>query len=207
VTEAPHLEVFADITCPFAHVGLRRLLTRRRELGREDLRLWVRAWPLELVNGEPLAADAVAHKVDQLRVQVAPDLFTGLDPATFPATSLPALGLVERAYEVDVAVGEQASLLLRDALFEEGRDIAEVEVIDDVARHLGMPTGRRDGFDRVVTDWHEGQRRGVLGSPHFFVGGQGWFCPALDISHVDGELRVEHDLERFEHFVDACFGA
>src|SRR3954464_13451066 len=47
------IEVFADVACPFTHVGLCRLVARRRE-SNSDAVLWVRAWPLELVNGEPL---------------------------------------------------------------------------------------------------------------------------------------------------------
>lgn len=49
------VEVFADLGCPFTHVGLRRLLARRAELARDEPVLLVRAWPLELVNGQPLA--------------------------------------------------------------------------------------------------------------------------------------------------------
>jgi hypothetical protein len=45
------VEVFADVSCPFAHVGLRRLVEQRDKLARDDIVLRVRAWPLELVNG------------------------------------------------------------------------------------------------------------------------------------------------------------
>ncbi len=107
------LEVFADVGCPFAYVGLRRLLARRDELGRDDVVLRVHAWPLELVNGVPLDPAFIAEEVDVLRDTVAPDLFAGFDPAAFPASSLPAMDLVQSAYEVDVATGEQVSLALR----------------------------------------------------------------------------------------------
>ena len=73
------VEVFAEITCPFAHVGLRRFVVRREASGRAAPVLWVRAWPLELVNGEPLDPDVVARHVDELRERVAPDLFRGFD--------------------------------------------------------------------------------------------------------------------------------
>ena len=36
------------------------------------------------------------------------------------------------------------------------------------------------------TDCERGKVRDVQGSPHFFVGDQGWFCPSLDIAH-DGQ--------------------
>ena len=50
----PVIEVFADVACPFTHIGLRRLVEQRAALGRDDVTLLVRAWPLELVNGKPL---------------------------------------------------------------------------------------------------------------------------------------------------------
>ena len=71
------IEVFADVTCPFTHVGLRRLVDLRTQLGRPDVHLRVRAWPLEIVNGQPLDPDFIAEEVDDIRGQVAPDLFEG----------------------------------------------------------------------------------------------------------------------------------
>ncbi len=114
------IEVFADMVCPFTHVGLRRLSVARR--GREHLRdVRVRAWPLEYLNGAPLASDLVGKEIDALREQIAPDLFIGFDAATFPRTSIPAFGLVAAAYAVDDLTGEVMSLALRDASSSEGR--------------------------------------------------------------------------------------
>ena len=94
------VEVFADVCCPFTHVGLRRLVQRRDEVG-GDLELVVRAWPLELVNGAPLDGDLIAEEIEELRKQVAADLFVGFDRGRFPATSLPALELAAAAYRHD----------------------------------------------------------------------------------------------------------
>jgi predicted DsbA family dithiol-disulfide isomerase len=58
------LEVFADVLCPFTHVGLRRLISERARRGRDDVVVRVRAWPLELVNGEPLSAALVTDSTD-----------------------------------------------------------------------------------------------------------------------------------------------
>ena len=57
------VEVFADVVCPFAHVGLRRFVARRAELGRSRPLLLVRAWPLELVNAKPFDPASVARNV------------------------------------------------------------------------------------------------------------------------------------------------
>ena len=35
----PVVEVFADVLCPFAHVGIRRFVERRHAAGRDDVRL------------------------------------------------------------------------------------------------------------------------------------------------------------------------
>jgi predicted DsbA family dithiol-disulfide isomerase len=200
------IEVFADVLCPFAHVGLRRLVDRRRELGSHEL-LRVRAWPLELVNGHPLGVGLVAEEVEELRGQVAPDLFAGFDATRFPTTSLPAFTLVGSAYTRGTQLGERVSLAVRDALFEEGRDIASTEVLDDVAAAHGLEPIAGVDREAIVADWEEGKRRGVLGSPHFFLGDEGFFCPALDIKRVGDHLRISADPAGFEAFTNRAFAA
>ncbi|HET7490092.1 MAG TPA: DsbA family protein [Acidimicrobiales bacterium] len=199
----PTLEVFADVRCPFTHSGVRRLLERRREAG-ADVVLRFRAWPLELVNGEPLDPALVAEEVDAIRDQVRGDLFAGFDPGRFPATSLPALALADAAYGVDVATGEGVSLALRDACFEQGRDIADAEVLRQIAGAHGVG-GPIDDQHGVVRDWKEGQERGVEGSPYYFVGEAGFFCPALHIEKVDGRFRLANATDEFEAFLARAF--
>ena len=64
------IEVFADVWCPFTHVGLREVAAMRQRLGRSDLVIRVRAWPLELVNGTGLDPIATRSHVEHLREQV-----------------------------------------------------------------------------------------------------------------------------------------
>lgn len=127
------IEVYADVWCPFAHVGLRSVVRWRNELGRDDVIVRVRAWPLELVNGVPLDPTITAEHVDDLPAQVASDLFCDFDPGQFPRTSLPALAVAAAAYSRDDRTGEAVSVALRDALFEEGRDISRPDVLASVA--------------------------------------------------------------------------
>ena len=199
------IEVFADIGCPFTHVGLRRFVDRRTELGRDDVMLWVRAWPLEIVNGTPLDPHFIAEEVDDIRTQVAPDLFGGFREDTFPATSLPALALAAAAHEVGPATGERVSLALRDLLFERGVDVGDEDVLRDVAAEHGVEWASVDP-QRVVDDHAEGVRRQVVGSPHFFTSAGGFFCPALQVSRDEaGLLQVVPDAEAFEQFLASCF--
>jgi predicted DsbA family dithiol-disulfide isomerase len=183
------LEVFADVRCPFTHVGLRRLVERRMARG-GGFTLRVRAWPLELVNGAPMDVDLVDEEVRALREQVAPDLFAGFSPATFGATSLPALALTARAYERDLSTGEAVALALRWAMFEEGRDIADPDLLGGVARTAGVAWSEGDAAAQVLDEFCDGGTRGVVGSPQFFVGGEGWFCPGMEISHDERGFRI-----------------
>lgn len=199
------IEVFAELTCPFTHVGLRRFVAERDARGRIDVVLRVRAWPLELVNGEPLDPTFVAGEVAALRREVAPDLFAGFDPSTFPATSLPAFALANAAYRESDARGEAVSLALRDLLFEQGRDLTDPDVLHDLAARHGLTVTDED---RVAAgaDHAEGIERGVSGSPHFFTPVGTFFCPALEITHDDqGQMQVRPDPAGFDTFVAACF--
>jgi predicted DsbA family dithiol-disulfide isomerase len=196
------IEVFADILCPFSHVGLRNLVARRDELG-IPAAILVKAWPLELVNGEPLAAALVSEEVDELREQVAPTMFDGFDATHFPTTSLPALALANAAYRRDPQLGERVSLTLRDALFEHGVDVSDAAAIDSIGRTYGVAREPVDDA-AVIEEWHEGERRGVVGSPYFFAGGRGFFCPSLEIVHAGESLRIRRDADGLNRFLDAA---
>ncbi|HUP75321.1 MAG TPA: DsbA family protein [Acidimicrobiales bacterium] len=199
------IEIFADVWCPFAHVGIRALVARRRELGREDVDLWIRAWPLELVNSKPLDPHEVAHEVAALRDQVAAGLFVGFAEHRFPRTSLPALALAAAAYRRDTRTGEQVSLALRDAIFEEGRDIGDSQVLASIALAHDVGVATPNDHESVLADWREGQRRGVKGSPHFVCGGISEFCPSLDITKDDDDnLHIRANPDALEGFVTRC---
>jgi predicted DsbA family dithiol-disulfide isomerase len=199
------IEVFADIWCPFAHVGIRRVIERRDAVG-ADIVLRVRAWPLELVNGAPMDAAFIGEEVVDIREQVAPDLFTGFREAAFPTTTLPALALVEAAHRVGPSAGEAMSLTIRDALFEHGRDIGDPAVLAELAAAAGVPVPDEADLEAVHASLAEGRERGVVGSPHFFTPDGAFFCPALDIARVDGHLRISPKAGMFDEFITVCFG-
>jgi predicted DsbA family dithiol-disulfide isomerase len=202
------IEIFADVSCPFTHVSLRRLVDRRRSLGRDEPRLHVRAWPLELVNGSPTECELVAEEIAALRQQIAPDLFGGFDPAAFPDSSLPALALAAAAYRRDLATGEAISLELRSALFEEGRNVADESVLGSIAGRYDVPLPDERDRQAPIDEWKAGRERGVVGSPHFFLGDESLFCPTLDIARDDdGEFHIAIDHAAAEHFYEKALGA
>jgi predicted DsbA family dithiol-disulfide isomerase len=194
------VEVFADVRCPFTHVGLRRLVGWREQGGAEFV-LEVRAWPLELVNRAPLEVDLIAEEVDLIRGSVAPELFEGFRTDRYPRSSIPAMSLVAGARRLGPAAGELASLGVRDQMFEHGVDIADPHELERIGGELGVERCL-DFVPAVIDDWYEGQRRGVIGSPHFFVGDDDFFCPSLRIERKDGHLHIEPDLAGFEQLVD-----
>ena len=199
------IEVFADVCCPFTHLGLRRLVDERAARRRHDVVIRARAWPLELVNGTPLDPALIAEEVQDLREQVAPDLFTGFDVTQFPRSSMPALGLAAAAYEHGALAGEGVSLALRNALFEEGRDIADPAVLLDIGVAAGIRLPDVGSRQRVLDDLAEGRKRGVIGSPHFFLASGDFFCPTLDIERVGGHLRIGRDEPALTAFLEDCF--
>jgi predicted DsbA family dithiol-disulfide isomerase len=197
---ASTIEVFADITCPFTHVGLKQVVRHVAEMD-DPIDIVVRAWPLEWVNGAPLAADAVAVKAQALDQQLGVHDFSGLRTDRWPATTIPALNLAASAYERDAATGLVVSLELRAALFEHGVDIADHDALGLIAAAHDLARPGTEASDAVQRDYDDGKTRGVQGSPHFFVGTDAFFCPALDLGHdSQGHLTARFDSAMLAQF-------
>lgn len=175
----------------------------RRDLRSPGTEIRVRAWPLELVNGAPMDVAKTERHVQDLQEQLGLALFRGFDPGNFPTTTLPSLALVAAAQRVDR--GEAASYRVREALWEEGRDVGADDVVAELAAELGVAVTDVDR-QSVIDDWHEGQARGVQGSPHFFCGNRNEFCPSLSMERdADGHLTVRPDPQRLETFLEGCW--
>lgn len=194
------VEVHADITCPFAHVGLQHI-ARHVEAMADPADVIVRAWPLEWVNGAPLDVDPVIVKARALTEQLGVDSFSGLSAQQWPSSTLAALNLVASAYERDTATGWAMSLRIREALFGYGADINDPAVLADLAAGSDLPAPTSDASAAVLSDYDRGKQRGVKGSPHFFIGSDDFFCPSLDLGHDDdGALTARIDTEGLTAF-------
>jgi predicted DsbA family dithiol-disulfide isomerase len=195
-----HVEVYADITCPFTHVGLKRVMQHVGEMS-EPAEVIVRSWPLEWVNGTPLDIDAVLVKARALSEQLGVDDFDGLHADAWPSTTVPALNLVATGYACDNATGLTISLEIRAALFERGENVADPEVLASIAAAHGLPAPASEPSAAVLADYDGGRKRGVKGSPHFFVASDDFFCPALDLGHdADGHLTARFDADMLDAF-------
>ncbi|MGI9163995.1 MAG: DsbA family oxidoreductase [Mycobacterium sp.] len=203
------VEVFADVLCPFTHAGLHTLIDRRASRGLTEPRLRIRAWPLELINGQPLDGHHVAAEIKALQGSVRPDLFAGFSVETFPRTTMTAFALTAAADRTgDPAVVEEVGMALRNAMFEDGLDIGLPDVVAEIATRFGLePLDAQATAAAVRADWDEGKARGVVGSPHFFTDDGGdWFCPSLAISRDEAGDFVVAWKQGTEAFVESVFG-
>lgn len=202
------VEVFAEILCPFTHVGFHTLIDQRTERGLDEPHLRIRAWPLELINGKPLDPEHIAAEITALRASVRPDLFEGFSVETFPKTSMTAFALTAAAARTgDAVLSESVGMALRDAMFEHGLDIGRPEVVAAIAVRFGLDPLDADTTEAAVrADWDEGRTRGVIGSPHFFTGEASWFCPSLAISRDNVGNFVVAWKQGSETFVESVFG-
>jgi predicted DsbA family dithiol-disulfide isomerase len=195
------VEVFADITCPFSHVGLKRVVEHLAQID-HFIEVIVRAWPLEWVNGTALGAAAVVMKAGVLHDQIGVNDFAGFRENRWPRTTIPALELAATAYAIDAASGLAVSMALHEAVFEEGRDVSDPDVLAEIAAAHGV-TAREVGAvgDAVRADYDDGLARGVSGSPHFWMGSDEFFCPTLDIGHdANHHLTARFDPEGLAQF-------
>lgn len=204
MTTAP-IEVYADVLCPFAHAAIHLVLDRRPDEA-DRHRLQVRAWPLELINDEPADPGLVAAEVDRLRETTVPDLFVGFDRGNLPTTALPAFALAAAANRKGPAFGEAVSLELRHRLWDRGEDVSDPDVLAEIAERNELRVSDEDRAS-IEHDLSEGRARGVEGSPHFFAGGGGVFCPPFSVSIDEGNrVEITPEPERFDTFVATAFG-
>lgn len=192
------IAVYADITCPWAHVCVHRLHETRARLGLDEIvRLDPRAFPLELINDQPTPKgilDAEIPVAGALEPGAGWQMWQG-DDSEYPVTTLPALEAVIAAKEQGTAMAEALDRALRRAFFGASKTISMRHEILAVARSI-------EGFDvgRLEAALEDGRARGLLtkdhiasqtdvveGSPHlFFADGTNVANPGIEM-HWEGE--------------------
>ena len=174
------LVVYADITCPWAHLAVHRLHEERRSQGLEgELRFDIRSFPLELFNEQP-----TPKKILDAEISVA----GGLEPdagwqmwqrpeSEYPTTSLPALEAVQAAKDQSLLASEQLDRRLRVGFFGESRIISlrheildlagecEAVDVDRLAEALDSGSARA----AVIEQKEFAESDEIKGSPHVFL--------------------------------------
>ena len=180
----PVVRVYADYVCPFCYLGYESLDRYRQ--GREEP-LEADWHPFDLRGGKRNEDGSIDHSVDD-----------GKDEAYFEEARRNVRRLADRygvemhqelAKEVDSYGAQRVAWRVRedhpeafesfhrsvfDALWEEGRDIGEVDVLADLAAEAGLPEGYVEdvlGDDASAASleaaFREARERGVTGVPTF----------------------------------------
>jgi predicted DsbA family dithiol-disulfide isomerase len=210
--------VYGDLMCPFASLAIAGLRAARDRLGR-DVRLDIRAFPLELVNHGPHDFGRLEAE-KPLLVSIAPSLgwrrWRG-EPSSWPVTSLLPLEAVQTAKRPSIgglAASEELDSALRRALFVDSRCIALLPVILEVAEEcaqvdryaLSVALQGGTGRAEVFAQFAQQERGAVRGSPHVFTAdGHDWLNPGVEIDHPDDyPLLKRHDPAIYEEIVQAA---
>ncbi|MGH2750216.1 MAG: DsbA family oxidoreductase [Actinomycetota bacterium] len=171
--------LFADIACPWAHAAVHRWHSTRTRLGLQDrLALDVRAFPLELINGQSTPKrilDAEIPVVGGVEPGAGWQVWQGR-PDEWPVTILPALEAVYAAKRQSLEASAELDRALRLALFRDSRNISMLHEIMGVAVSApGVDEGSLEnalveGEARraIFGDLEVAKTHKVEGSPHFF---------------------------------------
>lgn len=169
------VQVWSDLLCPFAYIGLLRLRRARTRL-RLDVALEHRSFPLELFNGPHprRGTDTEAVGLGQIEPDAEFRIWAAADDA-YPHTVLLAAEAVYAARAQGPPAGEELDLALRQAFWTHSLSIAHRAVILDVAERTGaidlpalaaaLDTGRYRS--ELMADFATANSDAIPGSPTF----------------------------------------
>ena len=191
--ETDHITVYSDYVCPFCYLGRQSLETYQ---DRRDQELTIDWHPFDLRRHKRGPDGEIDHSVDD-----------GKDDAYFDqvrqnVTRLQAkydaeemLSLDDLPEDVDSFDAQVASFYVSeeypdswlgfhegiyDALWVDGRDIGDIEVIVDIAEAVALPGDEireavedSDHSDRLREKFAEAQTEGITGVPTFIYEGYG----------------------------------
>jgi predicted DsbA family dithiol-disulfide isomerase len=193
MTVAPGtVQVWSDLLCPFAYVGLLRFYRARTRLGLEDaVRVEHRSFALELFNGPHprRGTDTEAVGVGQIEPEAEFRIWTAPEDQ-YPHTVLLAAEAVIAAGALGAAAAEALDLALRRAFWTQSRSISHRKVILDVAEETGsvdvkdlaeaLDTGRHRAD--LMADFAVAQTDTIAASPTFLLpDGTAHTNPGIDV--------------------------
>lgn len=169
-----HITVYSDYVCPFCHIGRRSLEEYQEARDRELVIDW-----LPVDDGKDDAYfDQVGRNVARLKDEYGADEMRSLDELPEKIDSFDAQ--VASFYVKDEHPDRWLAFdeAIFEALWIEGRDIGEIEVLTELAEAVGLDGGeiRRavmddDLHDRVRAQCTGAQRHGVTGVQTFAYDG------------------------------------
>jgi len=196
--------VHSDLRCPWAHVAVHRLLEAADRRGIAGELVIDHRW-------FPIGDDGVPGSAEALDRKLAP--IAALEPGAgwttwadrdraFPLDSRPAAAWVQGAKAVSPQASTALDRALRRALFEQGRDIADESVVEEVA--ASVPDLRVDAVRAEVASGRPGAELdrqaevaasdAVPASPTIVLaGGETWVNPGIEMAMADGVPEIGAD--------------
>jgi predicted DsbA family dithiol-disulfide isomerase len=187
-----HVEVWSDIACPWCYVGKRRLAAALAEFAERDaVEITWRSFELDpSAPREPLPptghAERLAKKYGRSLAQAQEmlDHMTRLGAAEGIAFDYSRIRTgntfdAHRMLHLARAVGLADALAERlfAAYFCEGRAVSEPATLVELAREVGIDTGRAEALvhtdlydEEVRAEQHDARELGISGVPFFLVG-------------------------------------
>ncbi|ELZ23271.1 DSBA oxidoreductase [Haloterrigena salina JCM 13891] len=178
------LELYADYVCPFCYLGTRSL-EQYREAREEPLEIdWQ---PFDLRSGKRNPDGSIDHeaddgKDDQYYEQAKQNVRRlqeeyGVEMNQIMATEVDSLPAQQASWYVKQEYPEQWAAFdeaIYQALWQNGRDIGDADVLADLAETVGLPVDEirsavdDDGLRTELEDqFQAAQRRGITGVPTF----------------------------------------
>lgn len=186
-----HIDLFADVVCPWCYIGTTHLRQALAELGDPaDVDVRVRSFQLDpsaqarpRLLRETLGAKYGPDAVDQMTAMVAQrgaeaGIRIALDPQTaLSGSTADAHRLLQAAWDAEVQPGV-ADALYR-AYFADGRSIFDRAELREIGVSGGLSGAEVDAalddegyLERVLADQQEAQALGITGVPFFVLDGR-----------------------------------
>lgn len=204
-TDEYAIVVYSDISCPWAHVAVHRLLDALERNGlTNEVPIDHRAFPLEIATGRPTSKEGLDSMV-RVCMELEPEAgwSTDPDPWTYPVSTLPALEAVQAAKAKGSDASVRLDAALRRAMFHEWRCLAVHQVVLDIAAtvegvdvdqlwdEIKSGRGRLDVFEQ----FDAARAAAVTGSPTFVLpDGSAAFNPGVTLKRSStprSELTVK----------------
>ena len=186
---ADRIELYADYVCPFCYLGTRALEQYRED---RDDPLAVEWHPFDLRRGKRNPDGSIDHEVDdgkddeyyeqaRQNVRRLQDEY-GVEMAQEIATDVDSFDAQVASWYVNTEHPDQWNAFdeaIYTALWQDGRDIGDVDVLADLAADVGLPADEiRDAVaddDRRATleeRFAAASQRGITGVPTFVSDGR-----------------------------------
>ncbi|AND79498.1 DsbA family oxidoreductase [Streptococcus pantholopis] len=190
------MEIFywSDIACPFCYIGSVRMKRAMAELGLDPENLEMKAYQLnpyapqetdetmltQFAASHGMSQEQAKQQLSQIEAMAAEEKLSMDTANAVPTNTMAAHRLIKWTQDKkDKAAVSQLINRLYKVYFEDGRSIADYEVLLNAVAETGLPTkevqavlNSNDYEKAVMADILQAQQSGVQGAPFFVINQQ-----------------------------------